>query len=105
MKTYSNDYSEVYACDSYDRVQIGLHSRLVPDSRANFAMDLMKMMVGPASIDAHPGAVTKTAKEIAKIACDVAAAASAEFADRGWMIAVPDMNALRDDARDNRGEN
>ena len=105
MKTYKNGNTEIFACDSHDRVGIGVHALKCPDSVANYAMDLMKAIAATAMLDTNPSAAMKTPKQIAEAACDVAAAAFEEFERRGWLIAVPDMTTLRDEARENRGRN
>lgn len=105
MKTYKNEQYEVYSCDSYERLQVGIHALSVPDGRANFAMDLMKCLIGPACLDTHPGSRTLSPSEISTLACEAASAAFEEFDARGWVVNVPDIATLKDEARENRGKN
>lgn len=105
MKTYKNETTEIYACDSYDRVGLGIHTLRVPDARASYALDLIKVMTGPLMFDGHAGARRMTPAEIANTACDVASEAFKAFSDRGWLIDVPSMDELKDEARENRGRN
>lgn len=105
MKTYKNETTELYATDSYNRVQIGAHSLQQPDFRATYAMDIIKHY-GPAlMLDTHPGSTRMTPAEVAKIAADISAAAFAEFSSRSWLIEIPSIEVLQDEARENRGKN
>ena len=105
IKTYSNDFSEVYACDQYSRVGVGVHDKAVPDGRARYAMDLMGKLGMSMLLDGHPGAEVKTTADIAKTACDASDALHAEMEKRGWMITVPGIETLADEQRENRGRN
>jgi len=105
MKVYKNDVSEVYACDSYDRVGIGMHDTMMPDTRARYTLDLVKFLAVPMMMDGHPGATRSTAGEVAKMAADLSRAVFDEMGSRGWMIKVPSMENLKDEARENRGKN
>lgn len=105
MKTYKNDVTEVYACDSYERVGLGIHDTQTPDSRARFTLDLVKFLAVPMMMDGHPGATRATAGDVAKMAADLSKAVFDEMGGRGWMIEVPSMENLKDEARENRGKN
>lgn len=105
MKIYKNDTTEIYATDEYNRVTLGVHSLQMPDTRAMYAMDLMKTMAPMLMLDTHPNATRMSPAEAAKAVAEVAAAAFAEFESRNWLVETPSMAVLREEARENRGRN
>lgn len=105
MKTYSNDNCEIFATDSYDRVQIGLHEKEQLDMRARYALDLAKVLSVAMMLDTHPSAKRATASEVATVAGDLSAALFADIKNRGWTIPVPSMEQIAAEARENRGRN
>ena len=105
MKTYGNGTTEAYACDSYQRPQIGLHDLIHPDAKGRYAMDLVKSLGMSMLLDGHAGARVSTADEVAALACSVAESVFAEMARREWIVAVPSVSVMSDEARENRGKN
>lgn len=97
MRSYKNSATEVYAADSYERLQLAIHDLRTPDSRGRLAMEIMRTTSFAGFMDTHPGAQRMTAADVAKHACDVADAAFNEFESRGWLIDVPDMQTIRED--------
>jgi hypothetical protein len=88
-----------------------MHSKLIPDDRARFAMVCVErwaMIAGEADGEDSAGrqkARRMTPAELVDHACSVASAAYDEFTKRGWLIASPSYQEMIDAVKDTENGN
>lgn len=107
----SNDKNEMYAAPTImgsPRLPLSIvsHPTSMPDQRAFFAMQCIErwgLVAGTPDGEDTAGRSKlrkMSAAEVVQDACEVARIAYEEFSKRGWLIAVPSLDTLADDMKE-----
>lgn len=101
-----HDRTQLVLKKTFDGEKFSVHSRQIPDQRAAFAMELLRVHAGITgrSDDTEDSAGRAKMRrdlpaEAVAYACDVASRAFDEFGVRGWLIPVPGWEEIEELAK------